>query len=515
VERPTPLYDAQATVESFLATHPGALRRARSAIGLIAVGALAAILIVLSVDAVLRGPWLDEFWTLDLSDTRKGIGVLIRDGWLHDTHPPVFNLWATFLTFIGVTSIPVARLASNLPAAGLMVFAALNFSRRTPEKAGFNAAMLLLTLSLPQSVETFGNYRSYFWQIAALATLTLVARHVALTEVELDTRKESDLAVVAVLATAASVALHYVSGLFGGLLAGGVALCALARGHRRWAILVLATAATSSLFVIAVALVQALNWAVDLDHSWIQAEGLAALSVPFALAVGTICHNLAPLAGLWTGRRHWTLTEGVFIAMMAGVLVAGIALVLAINAYRPIVVARYIFPVSVLVCAIMAALAVKFARDWRLFGLLALVSVAVVAVPLVRHGAPPQWQEGARTIARIVADCPTTEVYAASGWMLGPGAESRTARREDPVFERAYRVLADQCGYTVHFIGQDGVAHAVLGQCPVLLWYEHTPNDAEYDPASALAAAGLKGLEEARLSAIRSTTGFVIRADRP
>jgi hypothetical protein len=76
-------------------------------------------------------------------------------------------------------------------------------------------------------------------------------------------------------------------------------------------------------------------------------------------------------------------------------------------------------------------------------------------------------------------------------------------------------VLADQYGNTVHFIGQDGVAHAVLGQCPVLLWYEHTPNDAEYDPASALAAAGLKGLEEARLSAIRSTTGFVIRADRP
>lgn len=80
---------------------PGAMRRERSTTSLIAVGALAAILIVLSVDAVLRGPWLDEFWTLELSDTRHGIGVLIRDGWLHDTHPPAFDLWATFLTFIG------------------------------------------------------------------------------------------------------------------------------------------------------------------------------------------------------------------------------------------------------------------------------------------------------------------------------------------------------------------------------------------------------------------------------
>jgi hypothetical protein len=122
---------------------------------------------------------------------------------------------------------------------------------------------------------------------------------------------------------------------------------------------------------------------------------------------------------------------------------------------------------------------------------------------------------GARTISRIVTECPTTEVYAASGWALGPGAESRTAHREDPVFERAYGALADQYGYVVQFIGQHGTARAMLGRCPVLLWYEHTPNEAEYDPVSALAAAGLKGLAGARLSAIRSATGFVIRADHP
>jgi len=489
---------------------------AAGALGLIAAGALVAILMALTANAGLRGPWLDEFWTLELSDTSKGTLVLIHDGWLRDTHPPAFNLWATFLNSIGMTAIPAARLASNLPAAGLMIVAALHFSRRMRGQAGFYAAMLLLALSLPQSVITFAEYRSYFWQISALATLTLVARHVALTEVDLDIRKESVLAVIAILATAAAVALHYVGGLFGGLLAGAIALCAFARGHRRWAILVLATAAISSLFVGAVALLQAPNWAVDFDNTWIDAEDFAAtLGVPFALVVSAICHNLVPLAGLWAGRRHWTRSEGVFIAMMAGVIVGGVAIVLAIDAYRPIMVGRYFFSVSVLVCAIMAALAVKFARDWRLFGLLALVSVAVVAGPLITHGAKPQWQEGARTIARIVGDCPTTRVYAASGWAIGPAAKTRTARREDPVFERAYRLLADKYGFEIHFIGQNGVARAKLGQCPVLLWYEHSPSNAEDDPEQALAAAGLTGLEEARLSAIRSTTGFVIRADRP
>ena len=95
-----------------------------------------------------------------------------------------------------------------------------------------------------------------------------------------------------------------------------------------------------------------------------------------------------------------------------------------------------------------------------------------------------------------------------------PGS-TQAARREDPVFERAYRSLAAPWGYTVQFIGQNGIAHATPGVCPVLLWYEHSPNEAEDDLPAALEAAGLMGLQEARLSVTRSPTGFVVRADAP
>jgi hypothetical protein len=47
-----------------------------------------------------------------------------------------------------------------------------------------------------------------------------------------------------------------------------------------------------------------------------------------------------------------------------------------------------------------------------------------------------------------------------------------------------------------------------------LLWYEHTPNDAENDPLYAVEVAGVTGLDEARLSTTRTTAGFVVRADR-
>lgn len=482
---------------------------------LIATTALFAILALAAVDAALRGPWLDEFWTLELSDTRNGLWALIREGWMRDAHPPLFNAWATLLASLGVSSIPAGRLVSNLLAGGLMILAARRFSRRLPDQAGFNMVLLLLVLSLPQAMDAFATYRPYFCYIAAVATLVLVARHVSLTRVDLDWRKDVDLAAIGVAAVTMSIGLHYVGGLFGGLLAGAIALSAYRRGLRHWAILMLATAALASLFVAASVLLQAPNWAAEFDHSWIDLPAFAALGVPVSLAVTAIFHNPVPLIGLWLTGSRPSESQAHFVAMIGGVLVVGVAIVLAVHAVRPIVVDRYLFAVPVLICALMAVPAARFASGSLLFGLLALVSVAVAAAPLVQDGIKPLWREDARTIAKIVSNCPTTTIYAASGWALGPAAETRTARREDPVFARAYRLLADSHGYAVRFIGQNGAAHARPGACPVLLWYEHTPNNAEDDLPAAVEEAGLTGLEDARLSAIRSPTGFVVRADRP
>jgi hypothetical protein len=510
--------DPPAEARAFGATTAEPLRRDLLAPNVIAAAGVGVILAIAAADAALRGPWLDEFWTLELSDSRNGLLALIRDGWLRDAHPPVFNAWATLLASLGVTSIAAGRLASNLLAAGLMILAALRLSRRTPGQAGFAAALLLLTLSLPQAMEAFAVYRSYFWQMAAIGTLTLVARHVASAKVDLDWRRDLDLAAIAALATGAAIGVHYVGGLFGGLLAGAIAFCAFARGLRRWAALVLATAALSGLFVVASIAMQAPSWAAQFDHSWIDLPGLAALGVLASLAVAPLWLNPVPLAGLrmGAGMRKGTrdASETRFVALVGIVLVVGVAIVLAVHAVRPIVVDRYLFAVPVLVGALMAVPAARFAQDRLLFGLLTLVAVAGAATPLVETGIRPLWRENARTVATIVAGCPTTQVYAASGWALGPAAQTRAARREDPVFERAYRTLAAPWGYTVKFIGQNGTAEATQGACPVLLWYEHTPNEAENDLPAAIEAAGLTGLQAARLSVTRSATGFVVRADR-
>ncbi|GEP52872.1 hypothetical protein [Reyranella soli] len=508
--------DQPADLSALSVTTAEPLRQGLLTPTVIAATGLAAILTLAAVDAALRGPWLDEFWTLELSDTRKGLSALVWDGWMRDAHPPVFNAWATLLASLGITSIPAGRLVSNMLVAGLMILAAFRLSRRIPGQAGFAAALLLLTLSLPQAMESFAVYRSYFWQIAAIGTLALVARHVAAAKSDLAWRRDLDVAAIAALATVGSIGIHYVGALFGGLLAAAIAVCAFARGLRRWATLVLATAALSSLFIATSVALQMPSWAAQFDHSWIDLPGLAALGVLGSLAAAPLWLNPVPLAGLWLGReRAGDASQAWFVAMIGIVLAVGMAIVFAVHLVQPIVVDRYLFAVPVLVCALLAVPAARLARDRWLFGLLALVAVAGAARPMIETGIRPLWRENARTIAAIVAGCPTTQVYAASGWALGPAAETRAARREDPVFEQAYRSLAASAGFSVRFIGQGGSAQATPGACPVLLWYEHTPNEAEDDLPWAIEAAGFSGLEGARISVMRSATGFVLRADRP
>ena len=481
---------------------------------LVFVCALAAIVLVLVVNAISQGPWLDEFWTLELADTQKSTAEL-TDGWLRDTHPPSFNIWATLLDALGFHSISLARLASNLPAIAFLIWTVLCLSRGTLHEQSYHTLMLLLVLSLPQSVEAFANYRSYFWQIASLTSLMAIARHVVATHCDLDWRRDRGLLALSICAIVGALGLHYVGAIFGGLLAALIFLYARTHGHRRWATLVCSTAAATFAVVTFVAVLQARHWATDLDHSWIGDQpATAIISVPLVLVMGALLHNVIPLIALWPGWRRWTPPERTFVAMITGVLVGGLTLVLFVDTLQPIMVDRYLFAVPVLVCGIMASLAAKFERYYPLRLLVSLSAVAVVACPFLLYGAKSQWNEGARVIARIVESCPTTRIYAASGWALGPAAATLTARREDAVFRRAYAELATEHNYAVRFLGQGETARTMLGECPVLVWFEHTPNNAEDDPRAAVAASGLIGIEEATLFTYRSPTGFVVRADR-
>lgn len=478
--------------------------------------ALAVIGLVLVANALLRGSWLDEFWTAQLADTSAygGISRQAVRGWLHDTHPPLFSLWATLLTTIGVTSIPLARLVTNLPPLVLMIATGSRLSSRAPHETGFHAALLLLVLSLPGTIEAFGNYRSYFWQIAALTMLVQVGRHIAMADADLRRRQERQIVPIAIVASAGSVMFHYVGGIIGVVIGIAIILSAMAKGFRRWARLLSVTIAISGMLTLVSAYLQAQRWGFEIDHSWFEDEAASAGAVIAGLLFMGLLHNPIPLIGVKWVREDWTKRETAFVGMIAAGLALALLVLFQINAEKPVIVAHYLVGVPVLVCALMAALATRLDNQRRLFTLFAAFSVVVVVVPFIVHGPDRRWQANAKQIGRIVADCPATEVYAASGWLLRNGGDFKTARRDDPVFARGYRWLGESRNFTPRVIDVSGNVQAVPGDCPTLLWIEQVPTRAGLTPLRIMAAAGLHGLENTRLTLLGSESGLIVRSDR-
>jgi len=490
--------------------------RGRRAAGGSAAVALAIIIIALAASALLRGPTLDDYWTLYLSDSSRGIAKLANGRWIQDIRPPLFDGWAALLGMAGIDSIPLARLVSSLPAVVILVFAVRSFSKRLPDQASFYTIFLLLTLSTPAAARAFGVYRGDFWQLAAFAIQILLARHILFAQKDYRGRTDAAIAFFALPATVAAMALDYGGALFGGIVAMATILAAIARGLKRWArslAIAMVLAATAVIYMISW---QARAWTAsfDLYQNWIEMGYGSAGAILVALLFGTILHNPVALAGGYLGRENWNKEDTGFSLMMGATLIAAMVAIAQIDAQRRLITLSNTTDIAVLVTALMATAGTKIANRRVWMNSLAVVAVVSVIVSAIVNGLGSGWHVGAKRISRIVAACPATQVFAVSGWRLEDGSRSRAAKREEPVFTLGYKRLARTYGFTAIVIPKDRPVTAAIGPCPVLLWIEQVPPSRRIKPEEALKAAGLKGLEKARLSLVRTESGLIVRADR-
>jgi hypothetical protein len=492
-----------------------ASRRPRTTGGSAAV-ALAIIIIALAACALLGGPTLDDHWTIYLSDSSRGISKLAEERWILDIRPPVFDAWATLLRMAGIDSIPLGRLISSIPGIALLVFAVRCFSKRLPDQGAFYTIFLLLMLSAPATARAFGVYRGDFWQLAAFAIQILLARHIMFAERDYRAKQDASLALIALPATIAAMTLDYGGALFGGIVAMATILAAIARGFKRWArslLIAMAIAVTAVIYMISW---QAEAWTANFDlyQNWIEMGHGSAGAILGALLFGTIVQNPVAIAGAYLARDRWNRGDTAFAVLMGATLVAAMVAISQIDAQRRLITSSNTADIAVLVAALMATAGVKIAdrRMWMIA--LSAVSVLSVIVSATVNGLGSGWQLGAKRISRIVVACPQTQVFAASGWRLEDGTKSKAAAREEPVFTQAYRRLAHSYDFTAVVIPRDRPATAAPGPCPVLLWIERVPPSKRVKPEAAVKAAGLKGIEKARLSLIRTESGLIVRADR-
>ena len=504
----------------------------------------AALLVVAFVAAawfvsLKRGPWIDELWSLWLTQSELSFGDIMRQRWLADFHPPLFSMlhWLAG-PWIG-DHLPSHRLINLLPLAWAASFVAVA-ARRFPHKASLLCVFAITLLSFSGSLRYFAEMRSYFMQMCLLFVLTGAAVVIAELSEDLDWHKDRAFATMLLATIVVALNLHYFSSLLAGVLVSTLIVCCWFSGKRRWARALASALAFGCLALLAFLWVHLQFLSHESTAFWVDATLAQAIVVigrsvasaaeanPLVLGVAAAV-LLASIAVVvrrpvaagsraifdadFLGRLQLTRERRRSIGLLGFSLAVFSVALLLVHLRQPIVFHRYLLSFQVVVVGLVACLAAEAVASRRL--LLMLVA-AVAFVSVAQHGAKAQgerrWDATARFVSDLRATCPSSPVVAAR--LPGHWQTVNIAA----VAEWGYRWEAQRFGFDVTYVrlGVDPLPIAP-GACPTLLWIEHLtwnsrlPRNATPETALRVLGIDTSRIEMANALFIAGETGFVMR----
>lgn len=459
---------------------------------------LAALLAAALVAMLQAGPGRDDYYTLFVTQPGTPFPRAFVDLWLTDNHPPLFYALAWATNWLGA-DVETRRLV-NLPIliAGIAALVALA-RRADSDRIVFILYGMGLAGAMP-AVEKAAELRSYFLGLVAAAVM------MAALYVFARPRNETDRGplpwVVLSLTLLVALNLHFVLSLICGFIAGAclLRLCA-ARAWRTAGRLFLAC-------VIGTApLLACLAWQfAEIEEEtrtfWIDPSMTAAARQLVSIAYRSMAANwpltILAAAGLWLlvlrSRQDRRLDDRLaFVLTIVGALLAALGLLLALHAWRPIIVFRYLnpaFPVIALSSAIGASIGLESLRARAsALAAAALTVGAIVSIGLNLHFTMtrPSWYDSGRLVAAHVRQCGGTVVHASMGWGEAPFNLAAADRVDDPE-QFTFRVIADQLGFAV----ESQTSRRMAPRCPTIFWDEFTsyPDPTESDVVARLRELG-------------------------
>ena len=490
--------------------HTTASRRSHtsSAVG----GVLTAAVLMVPAATVLalfagvrdRGTWMDEFWSLFLSDPSLSPLQLVRARLLHDVHPPLYSLLATVARRVDDAGTYSGRLLNCALVLLALGYTGVALRRaRAADKAPHLLVFLFSTSYF--LLHHLPEFRAYSLLTVASGCYALSAWFVLGAEngpARADTVHRATLEITAfTLANS-----HY----YGALLVSlhlTLSMAVLSRAGRR-------SSARRLLSPLLVSVVPAILW-FGLTYPHIEHLSGGRFWLPELQVLGTtktlvgvllkVCSNLVAwgLAGLGailllaptrTGLRRVSalspsLLAGPALAVLSFALTgAGLVLTtLVISLHTPILMDRYLSVLTGPLCAIVAVLVLHalraVPRPWQIGLTSALFANGVLFCAWLvyaqgRHPDLRQWEHTARVIGALQTECRERPVQYAF-------MHARTVRphSRDEMLAMGAQKMAAQFGFTAARAPlPSGAVVTASRRCPVALWLLNVP---EHEPLSA------------------------------
>lgn len=390
---------------------PGGAARAPLTTGTMAAGFLAAFLLFGLVAIALRGPYVDEFWTMVFADPALSMREAWRM-WSSDRgHPVGYVLAMRGYAELVPQSVMAGRLFNLAPLALFLMVAGR--ACRAPGEREFVIPFALLSLSLFFAIERFADQRSYFTAAMLLASIVVLARSAFA-----GSGRRVDRVMLIVLAGAAG-AVHYAMALAILAVLAAASLSHLA-GRRRGPAIWTAAAAASTAIAIALSLANAAGYE-DIPQPYTVSMASFALYLAVALLGAALANPLLSLLALrevagapsrWRGlARDWraalaTRRGGAVLAL--AFVVVGYAL---LNALTHILLIRQIMAVAFVAVAVIAAFCARL--DLRRMAPAILgVSIASMAISTVLVARQSHFLAAVPYLRERQAGCDTYRVAA-------------------------------------------------------------------------------------------------------
>lgn len=455
-------------------------------------GTIALLLVVLQV--VRSGTWLDEYWQLWVSGAPA---AAFSHRLATDAHPPWFNLFARLILLVTGPAVVPARVV-NLAAASAALGCGL--WRIRDLDAGLRWRIGLLVLASGGAVgmtDLAASFRSYPW------LLVFAGLQSALLAAILLKRQVPPLLAAAV--TAASISIHYVHAAAGIAIA-MVSIAAAWRTDRQAVRPILGGLVAGVLLDLVTGLMQLPHWRSTFDVNWIaEAGGGGVAGTLAAVGIAFVTGNLVATALILVGLVSRRSNTALVVLAPIPLAILGWAI---LDAAAPMLAPRYL-------ASITAILATGAAVGWWELGLALRADAALALLaalqPLASSIARPPlqgWEVGARIAQRAAANCAGARVYAVSAWRFRDRPESRTAKFENPVIGFAYAQVGHRFGLDPQFVRRRATVD--FDRCPAIVWIEAGHGIEAYPASIILRHAQLTLPRTAHVRVVPTPNGAVL-----
>jgi hypothetical protein len=418
--------------------------------------------------AFQRGPWLDEFWTLWLTDPSLPLSRAYADNWSNDVHPPLYYaiVWAARL-FLG-DELSLLRFVNALPL--LIVLPTMLLWRRRQSQDRWGSVYVGLLVGCPYLIAYFAELRSYFAIITLSGALVAQLRMVRWSAHDL-ARGDGGLSVLIACTIVVALNLHFFSSPILCALIAVEGLQLLLR--RRWRAVALLSASLIVGLAIMAATLAVFITKIEPFFSY-PATPFECLKIVLAgIAIGAVLNPGVDLAAaLWLTRHGWRGSRG--LAWGVAGLGAAASLLLVQSIVSGSLTMRYTFVLMPMAAAVAADLAVDaLAASRLLVGLFLVGGLAVQAVGITHEARSKRWLTLAPQLRALSRACPSSRIVGVDNNAVVPPSERAHVAGWIGAFDLGYHWVAKREGFAVTTTREDRDTAVATGNCPLLLWSEH------------------------------------------